>query len=1279
MVSWTKLEFGHGPLQRPELNDRRFREITDCDPLWGDLEAYYYLNEGSGTVFLDKTGNCHNGTLQNGAAFSADRPGLSEFCGGGDLAGYPDPDVQGGNPPISIADNDNTPSFADSTNFGSFQIGTGGNTNTFTLYNNGDAPLNLTGGTPLVVTGSGASNYSIVQQPTTPVPAMGSTTFKIRFEPTAFGTHLATARIDMDDCDIPQYNFDLTGNGTCPAGETFEGPGTDWSTDANWCDGSNPGCGAFTADVVIDSDCNWGPTCDPGTFFLVSGSTFDINTGNTLTVNMPSGGIPYLRQSFTNNGTVVGTTILNLTGNGGNAHVNNGTMTGYFRLQDANVDFTNSATGIMNITEQFMFWVVTGTVVNDGTINVSGGGYFNYFNGSSTFTNNNTINFNNTSGTNQILNFNNGPGGLVTIGSSSTLQVTGGTAFNHTGAEMTVDGALRAGAAFTNNGLIKGTGTLFSDSDALVLGGGVRPAGASTVGIMSTTNDIEFAGSIDIDITGNGDGCAGTAGTDFDQFSSTNSGDIIVGSSTVNFNFGGYTPENGDTYTVFETGGVVTGTPTIGSVSGGITMAYEGNGVFSVVSGGTGTGDHEFNGSTDTDFYAGANWCPGTGYACDDNIMDNVIIDANCLMQGCSHTDFNGDLTINAGKTLTYMLTSFSRVESGGIFTNNGTFVMDGSIGGYFTIDDNVTHVNNGIININDNQFRFQNGNPTLENNGTINVTSGEFGCWATTATLDNNNIINTSNGGMVRHTFGAGVLNILNSGTMNLNNTSNTNELDNLTNETGGVVNLNANATVGASTINNGTIKGTGQMIGDFTNGSMGTLAPGASPGCMTITGNYTNTGTLEIEVEGTTACTQHDQLIVTGTANLGGTLDFPPFGGGYTGAACDEITIIDAATISGTFASVTGLPANWTLNYDYPNAGEVTIVYNQIPEMDVQGGNPLTSIMDGSTTPSFADSTDFGNVLISGATNVNTFTIENSGNTLLSLSGSPRVDITGTHSSDFSLTVVPTTPVTSGGGTTTFKIEFDPSAFGLRTATVSIDNNDCDEDPYTFDIQGTGSCPAGETFEGPGTDYYDDAQWCDGTSPGSLNIFVDVTIGSNCIMTGETGQSDFYEAFEIDPGVTLTYDNGSQCIIRGANGLFTNNGTLIVNQTFQLGAVSPNHLNAGTITVNAGKTMWMNGGDGFPTLQNTGTMTIDGTFNTATDSHFDNDNDFVISSGGNHSLNAMSTMDNSGTVTINGTASWTGSVTNTGTVKGTGTISGGFTNGAMWNTCSGCFLLDV
>jgi len=74
------------------------------------------------------------------------------------------------------------------------------------------------------------------------------------------------------------------------------------------------------------------------------------------------------------------------------------------------------------------------------------------------------------------------------------------------------------------------------------------------------------------------------------------------------------------------------------------------------------------------------------------------------------------------------------------------------------------------------------------------------------------------------------------------------------------------------------------------------------------------------------------------------------------------------------------------------------------------------------------------------------------------LNLTDSPKVQISGTHAGDFTVTSQPSSPIAGSGGTTTFEITFDPSALGLREADVSIVNDDPDENPYNFSIQGTG-----------------------------------------------------------------------------------------------------------------------------------------------------------------------------------------------------------------------------
>ncbi|HOP46641.1 MAG TPA: choice-of-anchor D domain-containing protein [Desulfobacteraceae bacterium] len=158
-------------------------------------------------------------------------------------------------------------------------------------------------------------------------------------------------------------------------------------------------------------------------------------------------------------------------------------------------------------------------------------------------------------------------------------------------------------------------------------------------------------------------------------------------------------------------------------------------------------------------------------------------------------------------------------------------------------------------------------------------------------------------------------------------------------------------------------------------------------------------------------------------------------------------------------SISSVTG--CDGTLDGDTYTTGAitgpctVTATFVYLKEIEIKGNGNL--ILDGDTSPSVDDDTDFGSVDVISGTNANTFTIENLGGGTLSLTGSsPYVSITG-HTSDFTLTSTPLNSI-SAGSSTSFEITFNPTAGGTRSASISIANDDSDENPYNFDIQGTG-----------------------------------------------------------------------------------------------------------------------------------------------------------------------------------------------------------------------------
>lgn len=100
----------------------------------------------------------------------------------------------------------------------------------------------------------------------------------------------------------------------------------------------------------------------------------------------------------------------------------------------------------------------------------------------------------------------------------------------------------------------------------------------------------------------------------------------------------------------------------------------------------------------------------------------------------------------------------------------------------------------------------------------------------------------------------------------------------------------------------------GSGTLSSNLVNG--GSVSPGASPGTINVSGNYTQnvTGVLEMELGGTTAGTEYDQLVVSGSAALDGTLQVS-LDNSFNPVLGDSFTLMTYASSTGSF-STTNLP---------------------------------------------------------------------------------------------------------------------------------------------------------------------------------------------------------------------------------------------------------------------------------------------------------------------------------------------------------------------------------
>lgn len=124
--------------------------------------------------------------------------------------------------------------------------------------------------------------------------------------------------------------------------------------------------------------------------------------------------------------------------------------------------------------------------------------------------------------------------------------------------------------------------------------------------------------------------------------------------------------------------------------------------------------------------------------------------------------------------------------------------------------------------------------------------------------------------------------------------------------------------------------------------------------------------------------------------------------------------------------------------------------------PEVGIFGENDQP-IPDGSSADDIPNGADFGAVATEGVI-LKKFTIKNSGDLALNLTGRPRIAISGANAQDFTVKEDPPSAVKPGGGEEEFSIEFRPKGKGLRKAIITIENNDADEGEYRIFIQGTG-----------------------------------------------------------------------------------------------------------------------------------------------------------------------------------------------------------------------------
>ena len=512
-------------------------------------------------------------------------------------------------------------------------------------------------------------------------------------------------------------------------------------------------------------------------------------------------------------------------------------------------------------------------------------------------------------------------GGTLTLGGatavSGTFTQTGGT-LGGTG-NLTLSGALNTWSAGTIGG--GGTLTIANGATLNMNSGANKFLGSRTIAINPTgalilsggqvlnqaTNTVNNAGLFDIQ--GNDNWINNTGGpTTFNNLAGASitrsSGSGSAGFSVALNNAGSVNVQTGTL--ALDQGGIDTGSYNISSpatlqLSGGTRNLNSGAAI-------NGAGNITFNGGTTnlnsgaTDGLSGATTISGGTVNFNDNFTLPLLTLSTGTLGGTGNLTLSGALntwsagTIGGGGTLTIANGATLNMNSGANkFLGSRTIAINPTgaliLSGGQVLNQATNTVNNaGLFDIQGNDNWINNtGGPTTFNNlaGASITRSSGSGSAGFSVALNNAGSVNVQ----------TGTLTILSSSTNS------------------GVIDITAGTTfdTGGTAMTNavtGTINGAGTLnLGSATLTNNGILAPGDGvngTGTLTITGNLTQggTGQMNMQLAGTGAG-QFDKIAVSGTANLGGTLNMSTVGA-YTGNAGDSFQLLTYGASVGTFAAV-------------------------------------------------------------------------------------------------------------------------------------------------------------------------------------------------------------------------------------------------------------------------------------------------------------------------------------------------------------------------------------
>ncbi|MBL8380298.1 MAG: PEP-CTERM sorting domain-containing protein [Burkholderiales bacterium] len=537
---------------------------------------------------------------------------------------------------------------------------------------------------------------------------------------------------------------------------------------------------------------------------------------------------------------------------------------------------------------------VSSAFVNNGTFNLEADANLTYIGGSaSSFTNN--LTFLKSAGT-----------GTTTIGSSIGFVNNGGTIQADTGTIDFAGGSatFNAGTQFSGAGVNRVSNHASFNgaftSANLVLDGGNYTGGAAVIGGTVTWTGGQFVGGWTL---ASGQTLNAQSGIDKNL-----SGTAFVNSGTLNWNT---TDRIGFVSSSFTNNGIFDLKADANlTYIGGSASSFTNNAMFRKSAGaGTTTVGSAINfinnGGTIQADTGTINFAGGS-----------ATFNANTQFTGAgvnrlsNHASFNGaftsaNLVLEGGNfTGTAAAISGTVAWTGGQFVGSWTLAASQTLNAQSGSDKNffgTTFVNNGRLNWNTAE-RVGFVSSSFVNNGTFDLKADANLSYA------GGSASSFTNNGTLRKSDGTGSSTIGNA--VNFSNP-------------GTIEALSGTLVLPANFNNAGFIKGNATVQTTLLINA-GHVAPGTSPGVLTLAGNFqqTSSGTLDIEIASTSV---FDTLIVNGNAQLGGTLALQCIGACAI-ATGNSFVVLDATgDLTGTFATVTtsgfGAGFAYTLQYDTTN----------------------------------------------------------------------------------------------------------------------------------------------------------------------------------------------------------------------------------------------------------------------------------------------------------------------------------------------------------------------